>query len=149
MFIRHISNTNERQKMSAPANKTDYLILFRGNDWEKHLSPQELENTLDRFMNWAAELRAQGKMKGANPLRTEGKLVSGVNGRTVTDGPFTESKEAIGGYFLLDVEDEEEAVAIAQQCPLLEHGSVVEVRPVAEECHIATDLREKAELVHA
>jgi hypothetical protein len=52
----------------------------------------------------------------------------------VADGPFAESKEAIGGYFFLRVADEDEAIEIAQQCPGLEYGSVVEVRPVADMC---------------
>ena len=52
----------------------------------------------------------------------------------MADGPFAESKEAIGGYFLLQADDLDEAVAVAKQCPALEYGSTVEVRPVAEEC---------------
>ena len=52
----------------------------------------------------------------------------------MTDGPFTESKEAIGGYFLITVPNLEEAVAVARQCPGLEYGAVVEIRPVALEC---------------
>jgi hypothetical protein len=54
----------------------------------------------------------------------------------VADGPFAESKEAIGGYFLLQVKSIDEAVAIAQECPGLPYGAVVEVRPVAAECPI-------------
>jgi hypothetical protein len=128
---------------------TDYLLLFRGNEWQKRLSPEELEKTLGRFMGWFEELKEEGKMKGANPLYAEGKLVSGANGRIVVDGPFAESKEAIGGYFLVSVSGEEEAVAIAQRCPTLEHGCVVEVRPVAPECPLAHSLREAtAELAH-
>jgi hypothetical protein len=131
-------------------NNTDYLLLFRGNEWQKRLSPEELEQTLGRFMAWFEGLQAEGKLKGANPLHAEGKLVSGAHGRTVVDGPFAESKEAIGGYFLVSVADESEAVSIAQKCPLLEHGSVVEVRPVAPECPIAAGLRTAAiELTHA
>ncbi|MGZ8920876.1 MAG: YciI family protein, partial [Limisphaerales bacterium] len=57
-------------------------------------------------------------------------------GRTVSDGPFAESKEAIGGYFMLDVESIEEAIEIAKQCPTLEYGAKVEVRPVAPECAV-------------
>ena len=130
---------------------TDYLLLFRGNEWQKRLSPEELENTLGRFMGWFEGLKEEGKMKGANPLYAEGKLVSGAQGRIVVDGPFAESKEAIGGYFLISVADEDEAVAVAQKCPLLEHGSVVEVRPVAPECPLAHSLRTAAapELTHA
>jgi hypothetical protein len=129
---------------------TDYLLLFRGNEWQKRLSAEDLEKTLGRFMGWFEGLQAEGKLKGANPLYGEGKLVSGTHGRTVVDGPFAESKEAIGGYFLVSVADEDEAVAIAQKCPLLEHGSVVEVRPVAPECPLAAGLRTTtAELAHA
>ena len=131
-------------------NNSDYLLMFRGNEWQKRLSPEELETTLGRFMGWFEGLKAEGKLKGANPLYAEGKLVSGANGRIVVDGPFAESKEAIGGYFLVSVAGEDEAIAIAQQCPLLEHGSVVEVRPVAPECPIAHSLRAAtSELAHA
>ena len=133
--------------MSTPT--TDYLLLFRGNEWQKRLSPEELEKSLSSFMGWFEKLNAEGKMKGSNPLNPEGKLVSGSKGRVVVDGPFAESKEAIGGYFLISVADEAEAIAIAQLCPILEHGSVVEVRPVAQECPVATGLRRAAELAHA
>ncbi|MDQ3621832.1 MAG: YciI family protein [Verrucomicrobiota bacterium] len=129
---------------------SEYLLLFRGTDWQKGLSPQELEETLGRFMAWFDRLQAEGKLKGASPLRHDGKLVSGANGRTVLDGPFAESKEAIGGYFLLTVADMNEAVSIARQCPVLEHGGMVEVRPVALECPLAANVRDAAaELAHA
>ncbi len=59
----------------------------------------------------------------------------------IADGPFAESKEAIGGYFYITVADENEAIEIAKQCPGLEYGSVVEVRPVADVCSI----KERAE----
>jgi hypothetical protein len=54
----------------------------------------------------------------------------------VADGPFAESKEAVGGYFYLHVENEAEAIAIAQQCPGLDYGAIVEVRPVADMCSV-------------
>jgi hypothetical protein len=131
--------------------KSEYLLLFRGTDWHNGLSPRELERAFGRFKSWFDSLEAEGKVKGANPLENEGKVVSGVNGRTVVDGPFAESKEAIGGYFLLDVANMDEALAIARQCPTLEHGGIVEVRPVALECPAIRDaFREpKSELVQA
>ena len=67
-------------------------------------------------------------------MQNEGKIVSGKKGRMVADGPFAESKEAIGGYFYLQVADMNEAVEIARQCPGLDYGAIVEVRPVAEMC---------------
>jgi hypothetical protein len=65
----------------------------------------------------------------------------------MTDGPFAESKEAIGGYFLISVTSLEEAIEVARQCPALEHGAVVEIRPIAQECTAAQLARER-ELTH-
>jgi hypothetical protein len=84
-------------------------------------------------MAWFKRLNEQGKAVAGHPLGFEGKSVSGKN-RIVTDGPFAEAKEAIGGYFMLDVATMDEAVAIAQQCPGLPYGAKVEVRPVLSEC---------------
>ena len=116
------------------AEKSDYMLLFRGTNWDKELSPEQLQKVVADWYAWFERLKLEGKCAGGHPLQNEGKLVSGKNGRTVADGPFAESKEAIGGYFYLHVADEDEAVAIAQQCPGLEHGCVVEVRPVADMC---------------
>ena len=81
----------------------------------------------------------KGKVKGGQPLKAEGKIVSGKHGRVVADGPFAESKETIGGYFLLDVGTMDEALAIARECPGLPYGAVVEVRPIAERCTLADE----------
>ena len=129
------------------SNTKEYLLLFRGSQWDKGLSPEQLQKTVDQFMAWFERLKQQGKVKGGQPLERSGKIVSGKGGRTVADGPFAESKEAIGGYLLLLADDLEEAIAIAQQCPVLEFGSTVEVRPIAEEC--PTFQRVKEQLAHA
>ena len=111
------------------------MLLFRGNDWIKSLSPEEKQRVTDQWMVWFRRLTDEGKAVAGNPLEREGKIVSGKN-RVISDGPFAESKEAIGGYFYLTVADEKEAIEIAKQCPGLEYGSIVEVRPVADECSI-------------
>lgn len=111
-----------------------YLLLFRGIDWHKGLSPEQMQNVVGEWMTWFDRLRAEGKVAGGNPLENEGKVVTGTSGRIVADGPFAEAKEAIGGYFLLTVGEEAEAVAIAQQCPGLAYGAIVEVRPIAGMC---------------
>ncbi len=120
--------------MSTPTTTSDYLLLFRGTNWDKQLSPEQLQKVVSDWYAWFERLKQEGKCAGGHPLQTEGKLVSGKKGRTVADGPFAESKEAIGGYFYLQVASEAEAIAIAQQCPGLEYGIVVEVRPVADMC---------------
>ena len=120
--------------MNETTQKSDYLLLFRGNTWEDGLPPEELKQVVTRWYEWYQRLAAEGKCLGGLPLLDKGKLVSGRNGRTVADGPFAESKETIAGYFHLRVANEAEAIQIAQQCPGLEYdGCVVEVRPVGEQ----------------
>ncbi|MCD6049029.1 MAG: hypothetical protein K0Q55_432 [Verrucomicrobia bacterium] len=120
--------------MSIPTEQSDYMLLFRGNAWDKDISPQQLQKVVTDWMAWFERLKLEGKALSGHPLQNEGKLVSGKNGKSVSDGPFAESKEAIGGYFYLRVSSEDEAIAIAQMCPALEYGLVVEVRPVADIC---------------
>src|SRR5256886_17013082 len=112
--------------------KSDYLLLFRGNVWDKGLSPAQLQKVVSDWMAWFERLKAEGKCVGGHPLEDEGKVISGKQ-RAVADGPFAESKEAIGGYFYLTVADEKEAIEIAKQCPGLEYGSGVGSRPGAAE----------------
>jgi hypothetical protein len=116
---------------------SEYMLLFRGTDWHNGLSPEQIQNVMDQWKAWFERLTSEGKLKAGQPLEREGKIVSGKKGRVVADGPFAESKEAIGGYFLLHVANLEEAVAIAKQCPGLDHGLIVEVRPVADMCPLA------------
>jgi hypothetical protein len=114
-------------------SKNGYMLLFVGMDWHKGLSPEQTQKVSEDWMAWFKRLNEQGKAVAGHPLGREGKSVSGKN-HTVTDGPFAEAKEAIGGYFMLDVATMDEAVAIAQQCPGLPFGAKVEVRPVLSEC---------------
>jgi hypothetical protein len=139
---KHQPSTERKENMSTQ-KQNEYLLLFRGSNWDKGLSPEQLQKSVDQFMGWFERLKQEGKVKGGQPLEREGKIVSGKNGRVVADGPFAESKEAIGGYFLLQVDDLDEAVEIAKQCPILEYGSTVEVRPVAEECPTLHRVREQ------
>ena len=127
--------------MNAQTQHDKYLLLFRGNDWHKGLSPEEMQKVAGQWMNWFNRLTEQGKALSGHPLECEGKVVSGQNGRVVSDGPFAESKEAIGGYFLLKVNTLDEAVAIAKQCPGLTYGAKVEVRAVRHECPLAEEAR--------
>lgn len=109
------------------------MLLFVGMDWHKGLSPEQMQKVSEEWMGWFKRLTEEGKAVSGHPLGADGKGVSGKS-CTVTDGPFAEAKEAIGGYFMLDVRTMEEAVAIARQCPGLPYGAKVEVRPVLAEC---------------
>src|SRR4051794_14246048 len=99
---RQQSQNNERKVMSEPTPKSDYMLIFRGNEWHKGLSPEQMQQVAGQWMTWFNRLTEQGKALAGSPLEREGKIVSGKNGRVV-DGPFAESKEEIGGYFLLRV----------------------------------------------
>jgi hypothetical protein len=134
-------NTTKTNRSNA-----GYMLIFRGNEWYKGLSPEEMQSVANAWMAWFEGLKQQGKAVAGNPLEPEGKVVSGRDEIVVTDGPFAESKEAIGGYFLLQVNSTDEAVDIARQCPGLPYGAKVEVRPVARECPMLEELAAETEV---
>ena len=119
------------------------MLLFRGTDWHTELSPEEIEQIVNRMKSWFDRLTAEGKAKSGKPLFHEGKIVSQRNGRSVIDGPFAETKETIAGFSLLEVGSLDEATKIAKEFPCLEYGATVEVRPVAPECMLAETAQQK------
>jgi hypothetical protein len=121
-----------------------YLLLFRSDDWYEELSHDEIRQVISQNNAWIEKLTTQGKAKPGHALQRNGATVSGKNGCIVLDGPFAESKEAIGGYLLLNVQTVEEAIAIAKSSPNLAYGTSIEVRPVAEECPLDVRARELA-----
>ena len=120
------------------------MLLYRTDEWYNKLSQEELQKLINQNKAWFERLTGQGKAKPGRALERRGAIVSGKNGRFVTDGPFAESKEAIGGYLVLDVETIEEAIAIAQSSPSLAYGGSIEVRPLSEECPLDVRARELA-----
>src|SRR5262249_23636218 len=114
--------------MSTENTTTEYLLLFNSSDWDRGLSTEQLQKTVDQFFVWFEDLKQQGKFKAGQALERSGRIVSGKGGRVVADGPFAESKEAIGGFFLLQGVDLDEAMEIAKGCPMLEFGATIQVR---------------------
>ncbi len=129
--------------MSTQDEKS-YMMFFRSDEWYKELSYDEIRNLIKRNHAWMEELTAQGKAKPGHALQRKGATVSGKNGGIISDGPFAESKEAIGGYLILNVETLEEAIAIAKTNPSLSYGGSIEIRPVADECPLDVRARELA-----
>ncbi len=125
-----------------PQNSTEeYLLLIRGTHWNHGLSPTELQTVMANFYGWVDSLSQKGVHRGAQPLVEEGKIVAGPQGKSVTDGVFAESKEAIAGYFRLGVASMEEAVRLAQACPILAYGAEIEVRPIADLCRPMAEVK--------
>jgi hypothetical protein len=125
---------------------TPYLLIFRDPDPAAldALSPEQRQQLLEQWNAWYERLSGQGKVDLGRPLEPTGRVVRWVSGR-VTDGPFVEAKEAIGGFFLLKVSGLDEATEIARMCPGLRYGIDVEVRPVASSCALGEGPRERTE----
>ena len=123
----------KKANMTTPTTTPEYLLLIRGMDWDRGLSPEEIQNVMSRWIAWFDRLTADGKAKLGQPLTNDGKIVTGKKGLVVVDGPFTESKEAVAGYIFLRVADLDEATEIARECPGLDYGMSVEIRLISEE----------------
>lgn len=130
--------------MDTQEKTSEYLLLFRGTDWRGVMSPQEMQEVMTRWMAWFDRWTEKGIVTGGQPLKNEGRIVSGKKGGSISDGPFTESKEAIGGYFMVKVASLEQAMDVARECPALEYGLTVEVRPLAAVCPMMEQMSEMA-----
>ena len=112
---------------------SQFLYLSRMNQNARQESmgtPEAAQQNMQRWMKWMAELDAQGHIKDrGQPLEQSGKIVRGRD-KTVTDGPYTEAKDLIGGYTIVEARDIDEAVKLSHGCPILDGGGAVEVRPV-------------------
>ena len=115
--------------MSENTPASEYLFLIRNNAWYQGLTPVELEEAMNRINAWFEKVNREGNVKGGGALAAAGKTVA--DSQLVTDGPFAESKEAIAGFFVMEVASLGEAVEIAKGCPGLEFGQTVEVRAFA------------------
>jgi hypothetical protein len=107
-----------------------FMLLLRGGVSSRDLSPEQFQRQIERYLSWIEELRRDGHFVSGEPLEETGKVLSGRNGNTVTDGPFAESKEEVGGYFLIRAGDLEAAVELSKGCPIFGNGGTVEVRPI-------------------
>ena len=128
--------TYKQKDMNTETTTGEYMLLFRGPRWDQGLSTDELQRTMDDIMAWFEGMNERGKIKGAQPLSTQGRTISGTNGRFVVDGPFTETKEAVGGYLVLQADSFDDALEVARTNPALRYGVSVEVRPILAECPI-------------
>lgn len=130
-------NNNSNIDKNSPLNQ--YLLIFRGKDWDEGLAPGEIQQVLDRFMDWSQGLVNSGKLEGGQALARTGSIITRGS---VSDGPFAESKESIGGYCILQASSYEEALAIAKSSPFLDFGGAIELRPLAAECPCIKRIRE-------
>ena len=109
---------------------SDFVYLYRGG--ERGGSPEQMQQVLQKWMAWFKDLADKGHIQDrGQPLERAGKLVTGKQ-KAVTDGPFAESKDVVGGYTLIRARDLEQAVELSKGCPILDREGMVEVRPVMQ-----------------
>jgi hypothetical protein len=108
-----------------------FMYLFRGGDNHAHNAKdsQAAAENMKAWMDWMGGLQQKGIMVAADPLQPTGKQVNGTN-KVVTDGPFVEAKEMVGGYVIVNAKDMDEAVEIAKGCPIFNENGKLEVRPL-------------------
>jgi hypothetical protein len=109
----------------------DFLFVYRADYTAMpKRSPEEMQALTKRWMDWIGGIAAQNKLTDrGNRLELGGKVVK--TGNLVTDGPYTELKESIGGYTLVKAASLEEATTLAGGCPILAAGGNVEVREIS------------------
>jgi hypothetical protein len=119
----------DKRHMNEQVLLSEYLVISRGQ-WDKDVSREEIQNAIDQFYVWLGRLVEEGKMKTGQRLASTGKTVSR---KSVTDGPFGETKEVIGGYWFIVAGSLEEAAQIAAGNPCLSCGLFYEIRPIDPE----------------
>lgn len=111
----------------------DFMYLFwnkGGNSRMDTASPEEMQKMMQKWMGWMETLKKNGHLKdGGAPLETAGKVVH-AGKKNVTDGPYAEAKDTIGGYIIVSAKSLDEATELSKGCPILEGDGMVEVRPV-------------------
>jgi len=113
---------------------SEFVLLYRNTleaRRDSH-SPEKAQQTMKKWRTWFDDMTRKGCLKNiGQPLDDAGKVVGGKT-KMVTDGPYAETKDVIGGYSLIEAGSLDEAAKIAAGCPIIENGGSVEVRPVMQ-----------------
>jgi hypothetical protein len=105
---------------------SEFTYLFRGR--EMSASPEQMQKTMQKWVAWFKDLGAKGHLKDpGHPLEHTGKVVRGKQ-KAVSDGPYAEAKDVVGGYIVVEAADLNQAIELSKGCPILEVGGSVEVR---------------------
>jgi hypothetical protein len=112
---------------------SEFVYLYRSDEAARRQAmgtPEAAQQSMQRWMTWMRDLEAHGHLKDrGQPLERTGKVVRGKQ-KTITDGPYAEVKDLVGGFTIVEARDLAQAAELAGGCPILEGGGSVEVRPV-------------------
>jgi hypothetical protein len=109
----------------------EYLLVFRDSPEAPQLSPEQMQQHMQKWFTWLSGLKASGTFKAGAPLEPAGKTVRGKS-KKVMDGPFAEAKDVVNGYLLVNAKSFDDATEIGRGCPILDVEGSVEVRQVRE-----------------
>lgn len=110
-----------------------YMLLLHDNpNAFANVSPEAMQRVVEKYIAWGKKLREAGVMRAGDKLTDEpGRVMRRKDGQVhVTDGPYSESKELLGGYYMIEADTYDKAVELARDCPQLEFGGTIEVRQV-------------------
>lgn len=106
------------------------MYLFRGgHDQLTQLSPEESQAHMQKWGAWMGELSEKGILVDGLPLGRDGKRIEGSS-KVVSDGPYAEGKEIVGGYLIVNAENMDSAMEISMDCPLFENDGDLEIREI-------------------
>ncbi|HEY1429917.1 MAG TPA: YciI family protein [Candidatus Tumulicola sp.] len=107
---------------------SEFLYLYRGGKQPE--DPAEGQKVMQKWVAWMKSLTDAGKLKDpGQPLEPGGKVVKNAAG-SITDGPYAEAKDLVGGFTVVETADIDEACRLAAGCPIFDAGGIIEVRPI-------------------
>ena len=106
-----------------------FMLIFANTPSAQPPSPEVMQAIMGKWMAWIDKLKKDGKYLSGEPLFPTGKVVKGAD-KKVTDGPYAEGKEIIGGYFIVNAANYDEAVALSKDYPDFDKGGSVHVRQI-------------------
>lgn len=110
-----------------------FMLLLHDNvEGFMAMSPEQMQKVIEKYVTWGERLRASGVIHDGQKLTDEpGRILRSTGGQVrVTDGPYSETKEVLGGYYTINASDYGKAIEVARTCPHLEYGGTIEVRQV-------------------
>ncbi|HSR54325.1 MAG TPA: YciI family protein [Acidobacteriota bacterium] len=109
------------------------LLLHEKPDAASHYSPQQMQDLIQEYVDWSERMAQAGRyLAGQKLVEGEGRIVRQDGKGLVVDGPFSETKEVIGGFFMIEADDYDQAVEFSRDCPHVRYGTRVEIREIDE-----------------
>lgn len=106
-----------------------FMFIFHGGI-PTNASPEEMQANMGKWIAWVEKLTKGGQYVSGEPLLPGGKLVKGPKGKSITDGPYTEGKEVVGGYLIVNAKDYDEALSYTNDYPDYDYDGSIQIRQV-------------------